>query len=146
MSLSQAKRISWFRDQYQHPAEVSVLLDTVMGWFRACGLRYVSTLPRIEVRRQHKQSCSRLPRPAPARNDRCVNWAGRLQSAGWVGCSWLLDRRRVAVFQLLRDLVIFAKENRTWWLLPIVICIVLIGALAVFAESSVVGPWIYAMF
>ena len=50
------------------------------------------------------------------------------------------------MFQLLRDLVIFAKENRMWWLLPIIICIVLIGALAVFAETSVLAPWIYAMF
>lgn len=50
------------------------------------------------------------------------------------------------MFQLLRDLVIFAKENRMWWLLPIVICIVLVGGLAVFAETSVLAPWIYAMF
>jgi SAM-dependent methyltransferase len=47
-SLSDAKRVSWFRDQYHHPAEVSVSLDTVMEWFQACGLRYLSTLPRID--------------------------------------------------------------------------------------------------
>jgi hypothetical protein len=50
------------------------------------------------------------------------------------------------VWLLLRDLFGFARENRVWWILPIAITLVLIGALAVFVESSVIAPWIYAMF
>jgi hypothetical protein len=50
------------------------------------------------------------------------------------------------VWQLLRDLIDFARENRLWWILPIAISLIVIGALAVFVESSAIAPWIYAMF
>jgi hypothetical protein len=50
------------------------------------------------------------------------------------------------MFQLLRDLVAFARYNRMWWILPIVVGIVLIGGLVLLAESSAIAPWIYAMF
>jgi hypothetical protein len=50
------------------------------------------------------------------------------------------------MFQLLRDLVAFARHNRMWWILPLVIGIVLIGGLVLLAESSAIAPFIYAMF
>ena len=50
------------------------------------------------------------------------------------------------MWQLFRDLFDFARQNRLWWLLPIAITLILIGALAVFVESSAIAPWIYAMF
>lgn len=47
---------------------------------------------------------------------------------------------------LLRDLFDFSRQNRLWWILPIALALIAIGALAVFVESSAIAPWIYAMF
>ncbi len=40
----------------------------------------------------------------------------------------------------------FVKVRKKFWLLPIVIILVLLGALIVFTESSAVAPFIYALF
>jgi hypothetical protein len=40
----------------------------------------------------------------------------------------------------------FLKFRKKFWLLPIVLVLVLMGALIVFTESSVVAPFIYALF
>ena len=39
----------------------------------------------------------------------------------------------------------FLKENKKWWLLPIILVIALIGALLVIAASGA-GPFIYTLF
>ena len=49
-TAASAKRTSWYRDQYEHPAEVSVSLDTVLKWFHDTGLAYVATVPSIANR------------------------------------------------------------------------------------------------
>jgi hypothetical protein len=40
----------------------------------------------------------------------------------------------------------FLKIRKRYWLLPIVIVLLLFGALIIFTESSVVAPFIYALF
>jgi len=40
----------------------------------------------------------------------------------------------------------FLKFSKRFWLLPIVLVLVLLGALIVFTESSAVAPFIYALF
>lgn len=40
----------------------------------------------------------------------------------------------------------FLKNSKKWWLLPIVLFLLVIGALLVFAEGSVLAPFIYAIF
>ena len=40
----------------------------------------------------------------------------------------------------------FLKERKKWWLAPIVIFLILLGALIVFAEGSALAPFIYALF
>ena len=40
----------------------------------------------------------------------------------------------------------FLKVRKKWWLLPIIIVMVLVGALLVFAQSSALAPLIYAIF
>jgi hypothetical protein len=40
----------------------------------------------------------------------------------------------------------FLKLRKRYWLLPIVIMLLLLGALIVFTESSAVAPFIYALF
>jgi hypothetical protein len=40
----------------------------------------------------------------------------------------------------------FLKVRKKWWLLPIMIVMVLMGALMVFAQSSALAPFIYTLF
>lgn len=40
----------------------------------------------------------------------------------------------------------FLKIRKRYWLLPIVVVLVLFGALIVFTESSAIAPFIYALF
>ena len=40
----------------------------------------------------------------------------------------------------------FLKFRKRYWLLPIVMVLLLLGALIVFTESSAVAPFIYALF
>lgn len=40
----------------------------------------------------------------------------------------------------------FLKFRKRYWLLPIVLMLTLLAALIVFTESSVVAPFIYALF
>lgn len=47
---------------------------------------------------------------------------------------------------LARDLWAYMRERKKWWLLPIILVMVLIGMLLVFAQGSVLAPFIYTIF
>ena len=47
---------------------------------------------------------------------------------------------------LLGDFWQFLKLRKKWWLAPIVITLLLVGALLVATESSALAPFIYALF
>ena len=47
---------------------------------------------------------------------------------------------------LLEEFALFLKENKKLWLLPIVITLVLLGALLAFAQTSALAPFIYTVF
>lgn len=40
----------------------------------------------------------------------------------------------------------FLKFRKRYWLLPIVLVLMLLSAIIVFTESSVIAPFIYALF
>lgn len=40
----------------------------------------------------------------------------------------------------------FLKVRKRYWLAPIVIVLILLGALIVFTETSALAPFIYALF
>jgi hypothetical protein len=44
------------------------------------------------------------------------------------------------------ELLSFFWTNKRWWLTPLVVTLFLIGALIVFAQSSAIAPFIYALF
>lgn len=52
----------------------------------------------------------------------------------------------MAGVSLARELWEFFKVRKKWWLLPIIVVMVLVGVLLVFAQTSVLGPFIYAIF
>ena len=48
--------------------------------------------------------------------------------------------------ELLVELWAFMKERRKFWLLPIILVLLLFGALIVFTQGSAVAPFIYTLF
>jgi hypothetical protein len=47
---------------------------------------------------------------------------------------------------LLVELWDFLKIRKAWWLTPIIVMLILVGVLIVFAQSSAVSPFVYALF
>lgn len=50
------------------------------------------------------------------------------------------------MYELIIDLLGFMRERKKFWLAPIIFFLVLLGALLVFTEGSVVAPFIYTLF
>ena len=48
--------------------------------------------------------------------------------------------------RVLGDFWQFLKQEKTYWLVPIVLVFLLLGLLLVFAQSSAVAPFIYTLF
>ena len=51
-----------------------------------------------------------------------------------------------ALFDLLKHVWDFLKVRKKYWLAPLIITIVMMGALLVFTQGSVVAPFIYSIF
>jgi uncharacterized membrane protein YqiK len=47
---------------------------------------------------------------------------------------------------LASELVAYMKERKKWWLIPIIVVMVMVGALLVFAQGSALAPFIYTIF
>jgi hypothetical protein len=47
---------------------------------------------------------------------------------------------------VLREVWQFLKQEKKYWLAPIVLVLVLFGLLLAFAQSSAVAPFIYTLF
>ena len=50
------------------------------------------------------------------------------------------------MLDFLQDLWAFMRERKKFWMAPIIIVLVLLGALIVLAEGSAVAPFIYTLF
>ncbi len=48
--------------------------------------------------------------------------------------------------EFLKDLWLFMKERKKFWLAPLIIVLLLIGILIVFAGGSAIAPFIYSLF
>ncbi len=51
--------------------------------------------------------------------------------------------KKLAVMKEFWD---FLKVRKKWWLTPIFLFLILLGALILFTESSALAPFIYALF
>lgn len=47
---------------------------------------------------------------------------------------------------ILREFWNFLKVRKKWWLTPIIIFLILLGALIVLTEGSAIAPLIYTLF
>ena len=51
-----------------------------------------------------------------------------------------------AFFELSKDIWDFLRIRKKYWLAPLIVTIVLMGALIVFTQGSIVAPFIYTIF
>ena len=51
-----------------------------------------------------------------------------------------------ALLDLTKDIWDFLRVRKKYWLAPLIITIVLMGALIVFPQGSVVAPFLYSIF
>ena len=51
-----------------------------------------------------------------------------------------------AILDLIKDIWDYLKVRKKYWLAPLIITIVLMGALIVFTQGSAVAPFIYTLF
>jgi len=50
------------------------------------------------------------------------------------------------MIEFLRECWGFLKERKKFWLLPIIIFLICLGALVILTEGSAVAPFIYTLF
>ena len=51
-----------------------------------------------------------------------------------------------ATSNLARELWAFMRVRKKWWLLPILLVMVVVGALLVVSQGSVFAPFVYTIF
>jgi hypothetical protein len=47
---------------------------------------------------------------------------------------------------IARELWCYMKVRKKWWLLPLILIMLTVGALLIFAQGSVLAPFIYTVF
>ena len=52
----------------------------------------------------------------------------------------------MAKFEIVREFWDFLKSEKKFWLIPLVFFLILLGAIIIFAEGSVLAPFIYTLF
>jgi hypothetical protein len=52
----------------------------------------------------------------------------------------------VSKISIIAEFWDFLRVRKKWWLTPIVVFLVLLGALIIFTEGSAVAPFIYTLF
>jgi hypothetical protein len=51
-----------------------------------------------------------------------------------------------ATLSLLGEFWAFMSERKKWWLAPIMVMLLMLGALIFFAQASALSPFIYTIF
>ncbi len=52
----------------------------------------------------------------------------------------------IARFGIVGELLSFLWQRKLWWLIPMVLMLLLFGALLIFAQASSIAPFIYTLF
>ena len=47
---------------------------------------------------------------------------------------------------IIGELLSFLWQRKLWWLIPMILVIILFGALLIFAQGSAIAPFIYTLF
>ena len=72
----------------------------------------------------------------------------RTPNANWIHdiTKRCFEGKLMSKAQVVSELWQFMRENKKYWLAPIVITLVLVGVLLVLAKSSAIAPFIYTLF
>lgn len=52
----------------------------------------------------------------------------------------------MAKHSLMREFFYFVKTHKAYWMVPLFVVLLLLGILAVFAETSPLAPFLYPLF
>lgn len=52
----------------------------------------------------------------------------------------------MAKLKIIGEYIEFLRENKNWWLIPIVVSLLLLGLLIVLTKGSAIAPFIYTLF
>ena len=47
---------------------------------------------------------------------------------------------------ILKEMWLFVRQSKKWWLLPLAASLLLLGGLLLFAQTSAFAPFIYTIF
>lgn len=47
---------------------------------------------------------------------------------------------------LIKEFFLFIREEKKWWLVPLILVLLIVGAFLVFAQSSPFAPFLYPLF
>lgn len=47
---------------------------------------------------------------------------------------------------LFKEFFLFIRQEKKWWLIPLVFVLLIVGALILFASSSPLAPFVYPLF
>ena len=47
---------------------------------------------------------------------------------------------------LVKEFYLFIKQEKKWWLVPLITVLLIVGALLVFASTSPLAPFVYPLF
>lgn len=50
------------------------------------------------------------------------------------------------MMEMLKDLWKFLRARKKWWLLPVILVLLVIGALLVLTSGTAVAPFVYTFF
>lgn len=50
------------------------------------------------------------------------------------------------MMEMIKDLWKFLRERKKWWLFPVILVLLVIGALLVLTSGTAVAPFVYTFF
>jgi hypothetical protein len=56
------------------------------------------------------------------------------------------DMNQVGMWEIFKEFLQFLVQEKKWWLVPLVILLLALGAFLVFSASSPLAPFLYPLF
>ena len=106
-------------------------------------------LPELSVRRIAEavtlQRCLYFG-PEEEGNNQC-RAATKRDFSGHKGLDNRVSKRKncFQMWPLLKEFLLFLRQEKKWWLVPLVVILLALGALMVFSSGSVLSPFLYPL-
>lgn len=50
------------------------------------------------------------------------------------------------MWDFLKEFILFIKENKKWWLVPMIVVMLLLGLVIVVGQGTALAPFVYTFF